>query len=284
MKLGFTAILGAATAAAAIACSIAPANAFSFGSRHSQVFRFEQDTTIEFNLLETRGRNQSDLAVYQLTGTRTVTDTRTGEVIFRPSGSLVKKLFSEDLGGFDATTYRINPYASDGNWITSEIAAASDTNGDWLGTAGKTYSVSKNSFTFQAGVDYFFGLSSYNSDPNSVNPLYSGSKSQFIASGETATINLVGPDWILNNPNRTIPTKTITAAPGEALILMEDSDFWDNRWGDADYNDFIVSARIVTPEARVPEPSMTLALLGFAAVGVLGSRRHRQRENKHIIN
>ncbi len=279
MKSKFTAILGAATAAAAIAGSIAPARAFSFGSADGQVFRFGEDTTVEFNLLETRGRNQSDFAVYEMTGMRTVTDKRTGEILFRPSGTLVKKLFSENLGGFDATTNRINPYASDLNWITGEIANASDTNGDWLGTAGTTYSVSQNRYTFLAGVDYFFGLSSIASASDRVNALYSGSKSQFAASGETATINLVGPDWILNNPNRTIPTKTITAEAGEALILMEDSDFWDNPWGDADYNDFVVSARVAAPEARVPEPGTTLALLGFGVVGLLGSRRHRHREN-----
>lgn len=277
MKSGFTAILATATAAATVACFTAPARAFSLGSADGQVVRFGEDTTVEFNLLETRGRNQSDFAVYKLTGTRTVTDSRTGEIIFRPSGTLAKKLFSEDLGGFDATTTRINPYASDGNWITGEMANASDTNGDWLGTAGTTYSVSQNRFTFLAGVDYFFGVSSIASDR--VNALYSGSKSKFAASGETAAINLVGPDWILNNPSRTIPTKTVTAEAGGALILMEDSDLWDSRWGDADYNDFVVSARVANPDARVPEPGTTLALLGFGTVGLLGSRRHRHREN-----
>jgi hypothetical protein len=240
MKTKLVASLTAAAAASAVASFSTPALAASLTSSNYGVngLKFDTNTTVQFDFLESHGMWQTALGVY------------------RTDGTLASTLLTEDLRGYDPGT--------------------SDSNGDWTGTCGVSVSNCTTTFTFLAGVAYKFGLRKYNpTTPTVVNAPYSlgsdANKAKFVYGG-SYTYNLQGPTWIANNPGQTPITRTLSVGPDQVLTAMEDG--YDKDYNDFIFKASVVN----TQSVPVPEPSTALALLGAGVAGLLGVRRRRHRE------
>jgi hypothetical protein len=236
-----------AAAATAIAglVSAAPAQAISFGNSG---ILFEEDTTLEFNFLESHGWFQSDFGVIDSDGNTTV-------------------LFSE--------------------------AQRSDGSGpDNQGTCGLTVIECSAEFTFEAGKEYSLFLDSgtdvwqdydiYSTDSKNASGL--GFANQFKFFQGTSVI-----DNDLNEAYKSYNTSVDSALgqtagiqdanpfDGNVLIAVEDSRVIDDTengyYGHADYNDFLVTAKVA-----VPEPA-TIAGLGLVAGAMAVSRRRKTKQN-----
>jgi len=250
MNLKSTSVFAGLIAGSALALSTLPAQAFTLNSNGSITFAAPE--TLEFTFLESRGFFKSSYGIYD-------------------SGkNLVTTLFTENAPGYDL--------------------GRSDANGDWLGTCGITVTPApcKINYTFASGT-YFFGL---DSAPQ-------GGKTFTEASGN---FNVGVP---LSTPSLPAPPLGgyVSAAPNQAFISTADTytrstigpgsggpagfstidtssfDFFtainDTFTGDADVQDFIVGARIVTtPPETVPEPA-TLAGLGLVAGAMTMLRRRK---------
>ncbi len=207
MKTKLFASLTAAAAASAVASFSTPALAASLTSSNFGVggLKFDTDTTVQFDFLESHGMWQTAIGVY-----------------LKDTNTLVSTLFAEDLKASDPGT--------------------NDTLGDWKGSPGVAVSKSTTTFNFLAGVEYQFGIRQYDpATPNVVNAPYSlgndANKAKFVYGG-SYTYNLQGPTWIKNYPGQTPQTATRSVGPGQVLIAMEDGL-------DEDYNDFIIKAEAV---------------------------------------
>lgn len=190
MKTKLVASLTAAAAASAVASFSTPALAASLTPSNYGVngLKFDTDTTVQFDFLESHGMWQTALGVY------------------RKDGTLASTLFTEDLRGSDP--------------------GANDANNDWKGTCGLSMSNCTTTFTFLAGVEYKFGLRKYNpTTPDVVRAAYSvgsdANKAKFVYGG-SHTYNLQGPTWIQNNPGKTSLTATLSVGLDEVLTAMED--------------------------------------------------------------
>ncbi|NES93776.1 MAG: PEP-CTERM sorting domain-containing protein [Desertifilum sp. SIO1I2] len=119
-------------------------------------------------------------------------------------------------------------------------------------------------FKFTAGITYqlaYWG-SNHTVDASAAKFQYDG----------THTYLTTGPNW--KGPQQ---FNTLTV-DGSVIIGMEDGWERANNRGAGDFNDFIVSARLVSA-ADVPEPTATLALLGVGGAGLFGLRRRRAQSS-----
>lgn len=250
MNLKSTSVFAGLIAGSALALSAVPAQAFTLNSNGSITFDDDDPKTLEFTFLESRGFYRSSFGIYD-------------------SGkNLVTTLFTENAPGYDP--------------------GKNDAIGDWEGTCGITVTPApcKINYTFASGT-YFFGL---DSAPQ-------GGKTFTEATGN---FNVGVP---LSTPSLPAapPGGYVSAAPNQAFISTADTytrstigpgsggpagfttintssfDFFtainDTFTGDADVQDFIVGARIVTTET-VPEPA-TLAGLGLVAGAMTMLRRRK---------
>ncbi|AFY67511.1 PEP-CTERM sorting domain-containing protein [Geitlerinema sp. PCC 7407] len=145
---------------------------------------FDQDTTLAFDFLESRGKYRSNFGVYVEEG---------------GDRSLVETLFSEVGAGYDP--------------------GSTDASNDWLGTCGVTVLDCAANFTFRAGQTYFFGLTGANGTVFS-----DGLSTVFrYASDGSYTYNTQGPNWIQNNPGVTPDRKTVAVGSQEVLVAINDS-------------------------------------------------------------
>ncbi|WP_017720300.1 PEP-CTERM sorting domain-containing protein [Kamptonema formosum] len=190
MKTKLVASLTAAAAASAVACFSTPALAASLTPSNFGVngIKFDTNTTVQFDFLESHGMWQTALGVY------------------RTDGTLAGTLFTEDLRGSDP--------------------GANDSKNDWKGTCGLSMSNCTTTFNFLAGVEYKLGLRKYNpATPNVVSAPYSlgsdANKAKFIYGG-SYTYNLQGPTWIQNNPGQSPQTASLSVGFEQVLIAMED--------------------------------------------------------------
>jgi len=236
------------TAIAGSAISAMPAQAFSFGTNG---ISFDEDTTVEFEVLQTYGAYKSDLKVYEVID---------GEI------------------------------ASDLGLLFGEVKAADvvDTNGrptsDPLGTAGNAVVGSPGYFTFEAGKTYTLGIENYGwwQNKETSNPFYTTMYSTTALNEDgmqRAVFGSMGGEE-LNEFNASMYTEGDPFA-GYVNISFDDSGNSD----DKDYQDFTLKA-IVDPEivggvlsesASTPEPA-TLAGLGMVVGGMLLSG-FRKKQN-----
>jgi hypothetical protein len=190
MKTKLVASLTAAAAASAVASFSTPALAASLTPSNFGVngLKFDTNTTVQFDFLESHGMWQTALGVY------------------RKDGTLVSTLFAENLRGADP--------------------GSNDAKNDWKGTCGLSMSNCTTTFNFLAGVEYKFGLRKYNpTTPTVVNAPYSlgsdANKAKFVYGG-SYTYNLQGPTWISQNRDKTSLTATLSVGLDQVLIGMED--------------------------------------------------------------
>lgn len=190
MKTKLVATLTAAAAASAVASFSTPALAASLTPSNFGVngIKFDTNTTVQFDFLESHGMWQTALGVY------------------RKDSSLAGTLFTEDLRGSDP--------------------GSNDSKNDWKGTCGLSVSNCTTTFDFLAGVEYKFGLRRYNpARPDVVNAPYSvgsdANKAKFVYGG-SYTYNLQGPTWISQNRDKTSLTATLSVGLDQVLIAMED--------------------------------------------------------------
>lgn len=114
-------------------------------------------------------------------------------------------------------------------------------------------------FKFAAGVQYQLAYWGTNHTVDSSTALFEYDGSH--------TYQTTGPNW---TGAKQFDTLTV---PDSVIIGMEDGWERKNNRGAGDFNDFIVSAKVVS--ADVPEPTATLALLSLGTVGLFGVRRRR---------
>ncbi|MCT7993028.1 PEP-CTERM sorting domain-containing protein [Laspinema olomoucense] len=222
--------------------SALPADAFTFGNSG---FRFDTDTTVNFEFLQSNGWWLGQFGVME-TATRNQTF-----------------LISEDL--------RVNP------------GGGSHTNS--LGTAGSGLAVENPlaNFTFKAGIEYSLFLASYDVNTPSINATHystnnlnpdwyrrgTGTGMQgdgtFKITGNAYDSSLNG--MILDGRQRTLFQGDLFSG---MKIFFEDN----TTWGDNDFDDFVFSARIVN-STSVPEPA-TLAGLAVVAGAATLLRRRKQ--------
>lgn len=189
--------------------------------------RFNKTTTVDFKFIESHGKAKSNFGIYSQV----------------PSGNfnLLSNLFEEIGQGYDE--------------------GSDDITNDWLGTTGKTIAKDTASFTFKAGQTYFFGLTN-----NFIATTAYSQHSDFTVfkyGGSSYTYKTQGPQWLAQNPE-TIATKTLTIAPDQVLIGMNDS-YDPNK----NINDFLVTATVKS----VPEPSAIVGLVIMGGISFLKLRR-----------
>jgi hypothetical protein len=249
MNLKSTSVFAGLIAGSALALSTLPAQAFTLNSNGSITFAAPE--TLEFTFLESRGFFQSSFGIYSAPN----------------PDALVQTLFTENAPGYDP--------------------GRSDANGDWLGTPGVTVAPFIANYTFAPGT-YFLGLDSrpqggttftqatgnFNlgvplSTPSLPAPPPGGYVSAapnqaFISTADTYTRSTMGP-----GSGGPAGFTTINTSPYDFFTAVNDTFR-----GDADVNDFIVGARIVTTPRPVPEPA-TLAGLGLVAGAMTMLRRRK---------
>ncbi|NEQ41428.1 MAG: PEP-CTERM sorting domain-containing protein [Okeania sp. SIO3I5] len=235
------------TAIAGSAISAMPAQAFSFGSDNG--IMFYEDTTLEFELLQSYGGYKSDLKVYEAIDTDNdgiVDDVIAGEFLFGE----VKA--SDDAAG---------PTAAPGS--------------DPIGTAGNAVVGSPAYFTFEAGKTYTLALENYGywQNKDTENPFYptvysttalNPDGSQRAVFGSTGGSELSGFDafnYTEGNPFGNYLT-----------ISFDDAGNQD----DKDYQDFTLQAMVIDP-VSTPEPA-TLTGLGMVAGGMFLSRFRKKQK------
>lgn len=234
--MNFRKSLVAVAAMTALVSVCAPAQAFSFLGTTSNAdgsFSFAKDTKVQFDFFASHGAFKSDFFVYNPTATTEKNTT----------------LFSE----FQAK----DPGSNNKN--------------DSKGTCPTSVKPCTNTFTFAKGVSYFFGLTALNSKNKAEGTVFTGDKTTSSKDAATAeTFKFVNggekfvyyTNYVHAQPLDKRASQEISVAPGTTLIAVNDS--WS---GDADYNDFIVTAK------SVPEPGTIGALLGVGALGFMGRRR-----------
>ncbi|NEQ22813.1 MAG: PEP-CTERM sorting domain-containing protein [Microcoleus sp. SIO2G3] len=126
--------------------------------------------------------------------------------------------------------------------LISEVQSSDNgSENDWQGTCGISVVSCEASYTFEAGVNYFFGLAA-----NAATTVFSGTE-----------YNNQLPFLFTND----------SADDSTVLIAVNDSDT-----SDSDYNDFRISASSVK---SVPEPGTLGALVTVGALSLMGIRRKR---------
>ncbi len=123
-------------------------------------------------------------------------------------------------------------------------ASDNSSNNDWQGTCGVSVVSCEVGYTFDAGVNYFFGLAA-----NAAETVFSGTEY-----------------------NNELPFRFTNDSAADSAVLIAVNDSYT---GDSDYNDFTVSASSVE---SVPEPGTLGALVGVGTLGLMGIRR-RKRAN-----
>lgn len=221
--------------------SAAPANAFTFGNSGIQ---FDTDTTVNFEFLQSHGWWYGDFGVVE---TLSLNETF---------------LISE--------TRHVNP--------------GSGWEDDNKGTAGLGLAVENpfSSFTFKSGIEYSFFLRSYDvRDPSQTYTQYSNTlmnpqwyqngtgggamgDGTFMISGNSYDSSLDGQ--ILDGRQRALFQGDVFGSG--TTIFFEDN----TSWGNNDFDDFIVSARVVESES-VPEPATLMGLVVIVGSATLLRRR-----------
>lgn len=249
MNLKSTSVFAGLIAGSALALSTLPAQAFTLNSNGS--FTVDDQETLEFTFLESRGFYQSSFGIYSAPN----------------ADALVKTLFTENAPGY-------NP-------------GSSDLNGDWLGTPGQTVNPFTTSYTFASGT-YFFGLDSrpqggttFTQTSGPFDAGVAGLGNPFVPSGGSSPANppfsafnstspiyyrsTVGPGAIANgvNPN----FQPLDTSSFNFFTAINDTDQIDG-----DVQDFIVGVR--STNRTVPEPA-TLAGLGLVAGAMTMLRRRK---------
>jgi hypothetical protein len=252
MNLKSTSLFAGLIAGSALALSAFPAQAgvlsFNIGgvgtANEDGSVTFNQDTTLQFTFIESRGLFRSDFGVFDAA-----------------KNPILPFLFTEKNPGYDN--------------------GRNDLNGDWLGTCPETVEPCTNQFTFTKGLKYFFGITSplgpqvtqasgdfdegVAAAPGErpANPPYIA----FISNSDRYFRSQVGPGAIGAGVD-----------PNYAPIDTSVYDFFtasnDPENIDGDVQDVIVGARIVPTNRTVPEPA-TLAGLGLVAGAMTMLRRRK---------
>ena len=183
-------VLTAAVAATTLVSAVSlPAKALTFGNSG---ILFGQDTQVKFEFLQSQGKYQSKIGIYEVVGGVT---------------NFVQWLFQEDLRAFDTTS------------------------NDFLGTCGVSVSVCKTAFTFQSGVEYALGITPTQSPQSSgvlfstnalnpVDPITGQVQALFTSIGSGKfQINFEDNGWI-ENGTRDYNDFVITAAVPEPATLL----------------------------------------------------------------
>jgi hypothetical protein len=154
---------------------------------------------------------------------------------------------------------------------------------DNLGTAGSGLAVENPfaNFTFRAGTEYSLFLSSYDiKDSTRTVTQYSTNllNPEWYKNGkgvrEDGTVKITGNDYDSSLNGTILDARQRTLFQGDLFSGMN-IFFEDNTtWGDNDFDDFVLSARIVD-SASVPEPT-TLAGLAVVAGAATLLRRRKQ--------
>lgn len=220
--------------------STLPANAFTFGNSG---ILFDTDTTIDFEFLQSNGWWQGQFGVVE---TSNVSQTF---------------LISE----------------------SRKVDPGSGLHNDSKGTAGLGLAVENPlaNFTFKAGTEYSFFLTSYDTkDPSKTYTQYSSNllNPQWYRHGQgtgkqgNGTFMITGNDYDSSLKGTILDGRQRTLFDGDLFsgmnLLFEDN----TTWGDNDFDDFVVSARIAQ-SASVPEPATLTGLLVVAGAATLVRRR-----------
>lgn len=222
--------------------SALPADAFTFGNSG---ILFDTDTTVNFEFLQSNGWWLGQFGVME-TATRNQTF-----------------LISEDL--------RADPGSGEHN--------------DSLGTAGLGLAVENpfSNFTFKAGTEYSLFLASYDvNDPTTNAIQYSTNllnpehylDTKVPGNLGDGTFKITGNNYDSSLNNMIVDGRQRALFQGDLFsgmnIFFEDN----STWGDNDFDDFVLSARIVD-STSVPEPA-TLAGLAVVAGAATLLRRRKQ--------
>lgn len=253
MNTKLIATLSATAAVAGALLSSAPAQAYSFSTGG---ISFDQDTQVNFKFIQSNGANKSSLGIYTVNG--------------NTIGAKVADLFSEQD--------RSDNYAALGN-------AASKANG-YQGTAANLTGASEVVFTFLAGQVYTLGL--FNQGWQSTWTRYS-TTDLMLADGTYA--NALGSSKTGSNPLGTKYQKAVFGASGSKVVdgqafagvngFQSANPFFSggiaigfedsSAAGDADFNDFTVTAE------AVPEP-LTMGGLALGGAWLAAARRRRNKQ------
>ncbi|OZH54231.1 hypothetical protein AFK68_12240 [Hydrocoleum sp. CS-953] len=244
------------TAIAGGVVSAMPAQAFSFGTNG---IMFYEDTTLEFELLQTYGGYKSDLRVYE------AIDVDNDGIVDRLLGG--ELLFEEYKASDDAA----GPTSAPGS--------------DPLGTAGNAVVGSPGRFTFEGGKTYTLGVENYGYWQNKEieNPYY---PTVYSTTGlnpdgsQRAVFGSTGGDELNGFDGSKYTGADLTGADLFAGVNISFEDGGNN--DDKDFQDFTFTARFADgsgegylPEST-PEPA-TLAGLGIVAGGMFLSRGKKQK-------
>lgn len=226
--------------------SAAPAEAFTFGNSGIQ---FDTDTTVDFEFLQSHGWWKGQFGVV---------DTSSLNETF---------LISE--------TRHVNP--------------GSGWQDDSKGTAGIGLAVENpfSSFTFKAGTEYSFFLRSHDvNDPSRTYTQYSNTllNPQWYRNGTGAgaigdgTFKISGNNYDSSLNNQIVDGRQRALFQGDVFSSGGTTIFFEDNttWGNNDFDDFIVSARVVQAEA-VPEPATLMGLAVVAGSATLFRRRKQSQ-------
>jgi hypothetical protein len=224
-----------AAAATAIAglVSAAPAQAFTF---NNSGISFNEDTTVNFDFVESHGWFQSNFGVIDSTGKQTV-------------------LFSE--------TKRSDGSGPDNQGTCGNTVLICST--AFKFEAGKQYA-----FFLDSGTDVWGDYDIYSSDSMNASGLGFANQFKFLQ-GTSVIDNDLNEDYKYYNTSvnsalgQTGGIQNANPFAGPVLIAIEDSGVNGHR----DFNDFMVTAQVA-----VPEPA-TLAGLGMIAGAMAMSRRRK---------
>jgi len=177
--------------------------------------------------------------------------------------------FKSDFNIYDSTKTKVAK-------LFSEFQAkdpGSNNSNDSKGTCPISVLPCTNTYTFAKGVNYFFGLTAKGQSTVYTGQLTTTTKDdptatsfKFVNGGEKFVYYTNYKDGSLSKRK----SELLAVDPGTTLIAVNDS--WS---GDADFNDFIVTAR---KAESVPEPGTVGALLGAGALGLMGRRKAGEAE------